>query len=492
MKLMAKMGYKGSGGLGSKKFKASQSSTNNDTTRKPTLPADVNSDATAPTTQQTKTGISRTIEVVVRPQNLGLGYGTFREATKLKINQRINDEMRGIDWKTREQDEQAKERDWLQQERKDEGTQMGGERYVVGAFLPTTKALLDAGGFRRGETNSRKRKRKRNGTNEENVTNDEVRFVSYRDIIQGTTTTGDKKKELVIDMRGPTNNIPSVPNTSTTTTDNDDDPNVPPPLGTELLHNVTYLLHSHESKLRMASQFLRSAEDKTRRLVDDIQTTERTIDEFETRRVKLTKVGKIVEDVEALYAERGTLFRTERGREMVGKLMSALGGTFTEEERESLRYFTTLVPELLGPIVETMLKGWDPLADGVEEIRKLMQDLMELCVRCSTCRFGTDRNDDNDTTYDVSKIAIQKTIFLRYVLPLAIKSFQSSRWDPTTNVDEAIDLYETILGFAEGLVPRRRRKAIHYECIHKRYSANVSVNLRLLVKLHIIYCLVVF
>ena len=35
--------------------------------------------------KSTKKGISRPVEVVVRPANLGLGFGNFTEATQLKL-----------------------------------------------------------------------------------------------------------------------------------------------------------------------------------------------------------------------------------------------------------------------------------------------------------------------------------------------------------------------------------------------------------------------
>ena len=66
MKLLAKMGYKGSGGLGSKRRQAEQ-----------------------------KTGISRALQVKVRPANLGLGYGGFKEASTLKVNRQLEAQVRG-------------------------------------------------------------------------------------------------------------------------------------------------------------------------------------------------------------------------------------------------------------------------------------------------------------------------------------------------------------------------------------------------------------
>merc|ERR1712238_166941 len=123
-KLLAKMGWNGKGGLGSNRrsFKKEkneneekqQDTTTNDqqhpasatattdttmadqqTTTPPTI-------ATTTTTTNTNTkvmkGISRPVEVVVRPNHLGLGFGDFKEASQLKGNRKIEAEVAGIDY----------------------------------------------------------------------------------------------------------------------------------------------------------------------------------------------------------------------------------------------------------------------------------------------------------------------------------------------------------------------------------------------------------
>ena len=60
---------------------------------------------------------------MVRPQNLGLGYGSFREATSLKTNRPIADEVRGIDWK---RNETKKKRNAARPRRSNGATGVGG------------------------------------------------------------------------------------------------------------------------------------------------------------------------------------------------------------------------------------------------------------------------------------------------------------------------------------------------------------------------------
>ena len=73
---IAKMGYKGSGGLGAKRLRKNETDDN----EKPVA---------------ARTGRSRPVEVVVDTSQLG--YGGFKEATKLKVNQQIEAEVRGVE-----------------------------------------------------------------------------------------------------------------------------------------------------------------------------------------------------------------------------------------------------------------------------------------------------------------------------------------------------------------------------------------------------------
>eukprot|EP00956_Cyclotella_meneghiniana_P029067 scaffold69335_cov65-Cyclotella_meneghiniana.AAC.6 len=111
MKLLSKMGYEGSGGLGAKRRrKAVTSSVDQNSSNKPEQSNGLGQDVgnvnglgfkesePGPKSEEiVKKGISRPVEVVVRPANLGLGYGSFKEASQLKVNRQIEAEVRGID-----------------------------------------------------------------------------------------------------------------------------------------------------------------------------------------------------------------------------------------------------------------------------------------------------------------------------------------------------------------------------------------------------------
>ena len=57
---------------------------------------------------QIKKGISRPVEVVVRPNGLGLGFGNFKEQSQLKVNRQIEAEVRGIELPKEEEDNDEK------------------------------------------------------------------------------------------------------------------------------------------------------------------------------------------------------------------------------------------------------------------------------------------------------------------------------------------------------------------------------------------------
>lgn len=50
-------------------------------------------------------------------------------------------------------------------------------------------------------------------------------------------------------------------------------------------------------------------------------------------------------------------------------------------------------------------------------------------------------------------VSIKRAIFLRHILLHDTHSFLSAMWDLTQNFEAVIDLYETIMGFAEDITP---------------------------------------
>ena len=112
-KLLARMGWTGSGGLGSdnrRRLKTTLLPDDNNTTAtsrgaKLAAAATPNTNTTTQISEpnivnskQPRKGISRSVEVVLRPTNLGLGFGNFKEAAQFKSNRQLEAEVRGIDF----------------------------------------------------------------------------------------------------------------------------------------------------------------------------------------------------------------------------------------------------------------------------------------------------------------------------------------------------------------------------------------------------------
>lgn len=294
MKLLAKMGYKGSGGLGAKRIRTEKSDT----------PA------------KARTGISRPIEVVVRPSNLGLGYGNFKEATKLRVNQQIEAEVRGVELPRKEEQNKS----------------IGSGQ---SSALPSTYELLQQQSWKKGRAHKRPKRK----------------VVSYKELLE------TQKQPVVIDMRGPS--VETLPQEV--------------PLAEELLHNVTVLLNTYENKLHSTSHFCKSTKRKLQSLQSDVEDMERRKEQCQERLSKLQKVLRIMDSIDNLLEKSDD---DTAGK--VQSLIQQLRESFTEEERVSLKFDQVLAPSLLGPMIQARLKKWEPLGDTATTCEELIVSTLKL------------------------------------------------------------------------------------------------------------------
>ena len=308
MKLLAKMGYKGSGGLGAKRKGDEEN--------------------------HTKGGISRPVEVVVRPNNLGLGFGNFKEATKLKVNQQIEAEIRG--------EEVPKE--------KEEKTKYPSSGPVhKSSALPTTDDLMGQQLWKRGTSQASRRRQKRT-------------IVPYTELLE------KEHESIVIDMRGPSSALIGVAEV---------------PLAEELLHNVSILLNTYENKLHSTSHFLIASKQKLRSLQSDLDGMQRRMDEGRERISKLQKVLRVVDNIDDLFTG------TDGSIDMASKVQSMieeLRGELSSEDQGALRFDQVIVPSLLAPIINASLDRWNPLSDSARQTESIVNSLLNL-------GSGTDDDD---------------------------------------------------------------------------------------------------
>lgn len=390
MKLLSKMGYTGSGGLGAKRLRTTSEQVDQHKQGESEKPAG-------------RKGISRPVEVKVRPQNLGLGFGSFKEATRLKANKQIEAEAKGIDWKKQEQEEKRKKEEEENRER------VNMSASIPESLLPSTNSLLTNKSWQRkgkGSRTKRKENPKRN-------------FVSYQDIISGKKASTEENTK-VVDMRGP--GLVQEPKAN----ENVSESSVSL-LGEELLYNVTFLLNSCESKIHAASHFVKSSKNKTCSLKSDVENMIAKRKEVQKRRAKMQKVCVIIESIQSESSSQETIAHIFERTE---KLIQELSKLFSLQEKESLQYYEVLVPSLIGPIIVKCLNQRE-LKVNMENSAAYMNEILSFCSRCNSDAEGR------------LSISTTQKIFVLYILPLVKKVFQSSKWRPEENGYDGVSFFES-------------------------------------------------
>ena len=299
MKLLAKMGYSGSGGLGAKR----------------------KMDADGPP----KGGISRPVEVVVRPNNLGLGFGNFKEAAKLKANQEIEAEIRG---------------EQLPKVKEGKKSEVMGVPSHKSSALPTTDELMGQQSWKRGANQKSRKRQKRT-------------IVPYTELLQ------KEHQPAIIDMRGPS----SLNATGEV------------PLAAELLHNVSILLNTFENKLHSTSHFLITSTQKLQSLQSDLDGMRQRQAEGRQRISKLQDILRVVDKIDDLFVGSDVHIGMADNAQL---MVEELRGNLSEEDRSALQFDQVLVPSLLSPFINSILSEWKPLAESSDKAASIISSLLNL------------------------------------------------------------------------------------------------------------------
>jgi tuftelin-interacting protein 11 len=309
-KLLAKMGYQGSGGLGSKRRRAS------------------NSDAAAATTG-TIGGVSRPVEVVVRPTYLGLGYGNFQEASSLKVNKQIEAELQGKPI-THDKDESS--------------TSMHEKAFDRTAFLDKKKFHKWTSTMKSSsrQWDVEKKKKKQHMPEEAFITK-------------------------IIDMRSPSSSTTSFA--------------APPPkLGQELLYNVNLLLQSIDSKANTCNDSISYAKLKLQTIEEDLESLNNNLQSISQKRQRLQVIVNSIQDIQAkinLFCSSNDVDDMRIVNDLQ-EMFSKFKSNFSQDY-EALQLEQILI-QLISPWVEYGLtKAWDdPLkkphhvALFIEQWRKIL------------------------------------------------------------------------------------------------------------------------
>jgi len=257
-----------------------------------------------------ESGVSKTVEVVVRPNNLGLGFGQFKEASALRVNKRIEAELHG------------KETDPDPQETRHK------------AATPAHERLVQEENWRKG----RKRKAGRVGKATDVKAADAAKMAV----------------DLVIDMRGP---APESLNT---------DPALPPLLGEELLYNVSMSLRNAEAASAGADHLLATHRSRGFALDRDLAAARERLSTAEKRGDRLEALGKAIGKIDGAAA-RAAAADGDGGAPVVLNLVRELRKKFPEEYK--MLRLDRVVPVLAAPLLAAPLERWAPLKDPARIVR---------------------------------------------------------------------------------------------------------------------------
>jgi len=433
-KLLAKMGWKGSGGLGSNRrtFRgeatdaAQESSAGGATTDAPKAAA-----ASASAPKAVKKGISRPIEVVVRPSKMGLGFGNFKEASQLKVNRRIEAEVRGFDYDAqfrKEKEEQRRKRRRTERQRygddfdedgySDDGENDDPSAHLQSSAIGSTDDLLSHQSWK--ARRSKRQKKTKNAVPE---------FIPYTELLERQKKAGSSQP-VVIDMRGPSSS---------------QSPSASPELGEELLYNVSFLLNTYENKLHSAARYIDSS------LKPKIEAADREIAELEersrtvaSRLDKLERAQAIADRVqEATAGLQNSSSGIDSCRRIVEESVAEMRDVFSQEERRELRFWDVLAPTLLGPIVRATLDHWNPCFENSDDSnnkglgdrdRNIIDSFFDYTF------LGGVNKSSNKESRTLCESLIRTQLIPK--LKADIEAESSPSWDPIRNPYVVLDLYE--------------------------------------------------
>jgi tuftelin-interacting protein 11 len=378
-KLLQKMGWKGQGGLGTKRRKQ----------------------AATTTTPIAAKGISRPVEVVVRPANLGLGFGNFKEATQLKSNQQIEAQVRGIDIEKEKKRKYSEDEDFV--------ASASNPNHASSAIPSTNDLLL--------QQSWKKRAR-----------NKKPQVIPYQQLLERQLQQQQRSGgQVIIDMRGP--NFGKNDNETSTKTLQG-----PPPLGEELLYNVSFLLNTYENKLHSSATFSRSTDAKVASMDSNIAEMEERYRLGQERMQKMNKAVEIVHQIKSITAH-GSGVNAQNVREQVEALVLQMEQQFTEKDKQDLQFWTVLAPTLLTPAMEASLERWkvlDTSNEGKTASVKIIDSFFEWSLTGD--EIGNPNNPDMRN--------LTESLVCNILVPKIKQVLESTKWNPIQQSESALDVYE--------------------------------------------------
>ena len=287
-------------------------------------------------------GVSRAIEVVVRPNGQGLGFGDFTESSALVVNKKLVAEWSGVEYVEDEATLEAKR-----------------------AKKIVTEQIADSKSWKKNR-------------NEKQL----VKSVKVSDYLDGKTTQADTKL-VIIDMRGEQTRV--LTDYSEMNVVSADDENEAPKLGQELLYNINLVVDLLEIDVTQQSKKLSQETQKVNIITSDITLLESQSGNDLPRLKRLENVMKILDKVaekqkkELSKKNAEDLLKRdtddndmdvecaviEPEYEITLSAISTLFQTLHKNYTEEFHIFglIQLLPSLLSPVLQRMFSTWQPLLE---------------------------------------------------------------------------------------------------------------------------------
>lgn len=346
-------------------------------------------------------GVSRAIEVVVRPTNTGLGFGDITEAAKLKVNKKIEAEWRGVEYVDEEEEKKQKK--------------------------SSVERLADGKGWKKNKSSS-------NGATK----------LSAAELINkymNEDSSQKPKQQVIIDMRSKDARV--ITDMSEIGTDGyvDEIPaDAKPKLGQELLYNINLLENAEEMNVNRDSRALARVASKIKTLTEDTAQLQRGIATEATRLARLQKIQLILTRVEEKLAAHAaaTALNGDEGAETKPSeisLSSVCGVLRTVHQNfpEEFQIFglINLLPNLISRVI--VIEHWDPLEDS-----GLLCDWYDSLLPLSEY---FDSADESQLAKAVIR-AYADIVELRFV-PIVRRCVASS-WDAVYDTVRCVRLFEAL------------------------------------------------
>ncbi|GMH47877.1 hypothetical protein TrLO_g3981 [Triparma laevis f. longispina] len=357
-------------------------------------------------------GVSKTVEVVVRPGGLGLGFGNFKEQAQLKGNKVFEAQLRGEDV----MDE--KELTVSKKDRKKKNSMN-----AIQARLAKEEQWL--------KTSSKPKSKKKEKVK---------KYVTAEDLINNAAQSSSQSsanQNNIIDMRGPDTKLVSSSDGLEDSASEITSP-IAPQVGDELLFNISHIISNVEMDIQTKAYFKQKEEKKMKELTEKKKLMEESLEKNKKRKSALIQITQSLQSLQQTSAP---------DPQTVVASFDEIQRTFPDEFDDL--NLQSLVPTFVGPHLEKELKKWNvvkypELASNLlnkwtqlltpENLQTLFTELMFPSIQRQVSFWDPTDPEPIEKLYESLKSVLPphttQTVLDDAILP-RVRSFISNEWDAT-------------------------------------------------------------